>query len=51
MGLSTAILTAPVSAGEAGVLGVEAQVHLYPLVLASLGRSRSVTPSQEEKGS
>jgi hypothetical protein len=49
MGLSTAIHTAPVSTEEASVLGVEAYVYLYPLVLASLQRSRSVTPSQEEK--
>jgi hypothetical protein len=50
MGLSTFIHTSPVPAEEAGVLGVEACVYLYPLVLASLGRSRSITPTQEEKG-
>jgi hypothetical protein len=50
MGLSTAIHAAPVSAEEAGVLGVEAYVYLHPLVLASRGRSRSVESGQEERG-
>jgi hypothetical protein len=47
--LSTAIHTAPVFAEVAGVLGVEAYVYLYPLVLASVGRSRSVTPKSGER--